>query len=141
MGGVDTSGGGVGTTTRRPPPGARPPAQLCVYHTETAVSVPHRDSCVCATQRQLAGWLAGRGGRIFGFFFFQNSLKWAPGALGGPGGYFPPIFALFLGPWGALGAPPGGPWGGPGPPPLLLPIFLKADALWGAPPVQFTLVI
>ena len=51
--GVDTSGGGVGMTTRRPPGARRPPAQLCVCHTETAVcvchtetavSVPHRDS-------------------------------------------------------------------------------------------------
>ena len=117
MGGVDTSGGGVGTTTRRPAP-ARPHScvcttqrQLCVYHTETAVCVPHRDSCVCVPHRDswLAGWQAGGVG-FFGFFFFQNSLKWAPGALGGPGGYFPHIFALFLGPWGppwggALGAP------------------------------------
>ena len=53
----------------------------------------------------------------------------------GPGGYFPPIFALFLGPGGLPWGGPGGAWG-----PLFLPIFLKADALWGAPPVQFTLV-
>ena len=73
--GVDTSGGGVGTTAR-PPPARPPPA------------------------RRPAGWLAGRPEFwIFFEFFFgpQNGLELCPRALGGPGGHFPAI----LGPWGA----------------------------------------
>ena len=64
-------------------------------------------------------WLAGRpagGARILDFFLFlfQNCLKRAPRALGGPGGYIFLYFALFLAyfcpPWGALGGALGPPY-------------------------------
>ena len=76
-----------------------------------ALPVPHRP------QACLAGWLAGRGGRIFDFFlFFQNGLKRAPRALGGPGGPWGPYFPLFLPYFRPFSGPLGGPWGGPGGP-------------------------
>ena len=54
------------------------------------------------------------GGRIFDIFLiFQKCPKNAPQGPGGPGALFSAYFRLFLGPWGALGAPPGGALGGP----------------------------
>ena len=137
----------------RPPPGARPPAGrpisgFCIR------DLPHRGHVFTPKIRfpgfvfgvcpigamyspRLAGWPAGISGRNFDFlFFFRNGLKWPPRALGGPGAVFLLFSAYFWAPQGPLR----GPWGGPGPP-LFLPIFLKAAALWGAPPVQITLIL
>ena len=74
---------------------------------------------------------------FFFLFFVRKCPKNAPQGPRGPGAIFSAIFRLFLGPRGALGAPPGGRWGCPG-----APLFSLswAAALWGAPPVQFTLV-
>ena len=85
--GVDTSGGGVGTTTRHPPTRHPPPTRRL--------------------PTGLAGWLAGRPAGILIFFLvFPKCHKKGPGGPGGPWGpyfpYFPPIFGP---PGGALGPP------------------------------------
>ena len=75
----------------------------------------------------LAGWLDGRSEFwiFFGFFFGpQNGLKWCPRAPGRPGGYFPPIFRLFL------GAPGGNFFLGPG------ALFSPLGALFSLSPIS-----
>ena len=79
--------------TRRPPPTHPPPA--------------HRPAWLAGW---LAGWPAGWPAENLDFLCcFQNGLKRAPRALGGPGGPIFPYFCPVLGPlggaWGALGPP------------------------------------
>ena len=85
------------------------------------------------------GRLAGRPEFwIFFEFFFgpQNGLELFPRALGGPGGHFPAIFGLFWVPRGPFLFSPS-----PRFPPISLSWELSLlAALWGAPPVHFTLV-
>ena len=85
-----------------------------------------------------AGRPPGRPAGFFHFFcIFSFSSKIAQNGSPGPWGALGAYFSLFSAYFWAPGGPPGGALGGPGAT-LLAPSW--AAALWGAPPVQFTLV-
>ena len=132
------------TTTgrlRRPAAAAPPLLLLLARQARQAQARPSQGKAQQASQPS-QGRLAGRPEFwIFFEFFFcpKNGLEWCPRALGGPGGYFPPIFGPFLANFFPPFFPPFSPLGALFLGPLLA--LLRAAALWGAPPVQFTLVL
>ena len=73
---------------------------------------------------------------FFEFFFWSPKwLRMAPPGPGGPGGYFPHIFGLFLGHFGPKFFTPISPLGALFLGPPISPFW--AAVLWGAPPAQF----